>query len=179
MNKQIQVIHLTKQIEYTQKLINTLNDIKESFAEVCKKYDGKIYTKRFANAVQAINPLISVDLKNYGMLELRACDWNNRHYKADAGQGGYVCTSYVKEDSIIIYLDSTALGEKSLTLKADTIINNFNKALDGRTATLNKKIDNLKNIDTLIKEFADIKSRQENFNNKVDMLVREIFSMKF
>ena len=127
-NKKLYLLHLQKQIEYTNKLLGVLSDIRDDFFELCKKYDGKIYTKRFATAVEKLNPLVSVNF-NIGMLELSVADWNNRHYVADVGQGGYICTSYVKEEKITIYLDMTKLGEEKLILNANIMIQNYDTTI--------------------------------------------------
>lgn len=177
-NIKLNKLHIQKQIEYTQKLLGVLADIRTKFIEVCKKYDGKIYTKRFANAVQELSPLVRVDFTCSRYLELKVSDWNNRHYTADIGQGGYICTSYVSDDTISIYLDSAPLCEKKLVLNADKLIENFDKAICGRQASLQNKIKNLQNIDNLVKEFAELYNKYETFNNNLDYQIKELFGFK-
>ena len=176
-NKKLYLLHLQKQIEYTNKLLGILSDIRNGFFDLCKKYDGKIYTKRFATAVEKLNPLVSVNF-NIGMLELSVADWNNRHYVADVGQGGYICTSYVKEEKITIYLDMTKLGEEKLILNANIMIQNYDKYLIGKQERLQKLIQNRDNIDKIIKEFSEIKSRYDKFEDNTDIYIREMFGFK-
>ena len=176
-NKKLYLLHLQKQIEYTNKLLGILSDIRNGFFDLCKKYDGKIYTKRFATAVEKLNPLVRVSF-NIGMLELSVADWNNRHYVADVGQGGYICTSYVKEEKITIYLDSAKLGEEKLVLNADTMIQNYDKYLIGKQERLQKLIQNRNDIDKIIKEFSEIKSKYEDFVDNTDIYIREMFGFK-
>jgi hypothetical protein len=176
-NKKLYLLHLQKQIEYTNKLLGILSDIRNDFFEVCKKYDGKIYTKRFATAVEKLNPLVSVSF-NIGMLDLSVADWDNRHYVADIGQGGYICTSYVKEEKITIYLDSKKIGDDKLVLNANIMIQNYDQYLKGKQERLQKLIQDRDNIDKIIREFSEIKSKYENFVDNTDIYIREMFGFK-
>lgn len=178
LRKKENILHIKKQIEYTKKLLDCLTANRGVFAEVCKKYDGKVYTKRFANAVSGISPLFSVDLKPYGMLEMTACDWNNRGYVADVGQGGYICTSYVANEKVSIFLDSCKLGETSLVLNAETMLANFDKHLDGQLKGLQNLIDGLEKLDKTIAEFSKLKSEYETFTENTNYRIRELFGMK-
>lgn len=177
-NIKIKKFHLQKQIDYTQNLINELERVHNGFAEICAKFNNKVYSKRFNTAVEKLSPLLRIEY-SVGQLYLNACDWNNRHYTADVGQRGYISTSYVKNDTIKIFLASKNFTDSNLILSYEKLLDNYSKFLESNKKSLEQLRKDLANIDSIIAEFADLKQRCENFTYNVSGLVRELFWLKF
>lgn len=165
------------------KAFKDFNKVALAIIPVVKSFDGKVYNRRFVDALnnaalpEGCDMYFRVHTEYQFDIELRT---RNRSYQYESDYTEYYSsTSYIDYDSLTIRtLIEDALTEKN-RINADAIIENIKivaaKSID-QAGCLERGRDN---YNAMVKELQAIADKLKAFNNDYDYTTREVLGLNY
>jgi len=149
----------------------------EGILSICKKWDGKKINMRLDTQLKTLNQNLSFSTQ-YNSFKI--CFYNPQRFITT--ENGH--TEYLKNDSL--YLVHTSLESsykdgicQNGLFRFEILEKVISRDKEYYIKQLQEVEDNLKNIETLIKERDELKNTIDVFNNKITHTIENYFSLRF